>query len=114
VKHVLYGQKSMFLGDEATNALLDYAAHVAQLRTGGRVDLRAYTDQGNLVVVTFLLNAATGLVAESTDLTMTAPDNSGAIAYMRQQIEKFSLSADFFHGFGLDGDDGRAARDGDA
>ena len=110
----MYGQKSVFLGDAATNVLFDYAAHVAQLRTGARVDLRAFNDQGNHIVVTFLLNAATGLAAESTDLRLEEPDNAGAIAHMRQQIERFSMSADFFQGFGLDGGDGPAVRDGDA
>jgi hypothetical protein len=111
VKHVLYGQKSMFMGDEAASALLDYAAHVAQLRTGARVDLRAFSDEGNLVVVSFVLNGATSLAAESTDLPTDDPDNTAAVAHIRQQIERFSMSADFFQGFGLDGE--APARDGE-
>jgi hypothetical protein len=111
VKHVLYGQKSVFLGDAAANTLFDYAAHVAQLRTGARVDVRAFSDEGNLVVVTFLLNAATNLVAESTDLPVEEPDNRDAEAYMREQIARFSDNADFFRGFDLDEEPGRVVAD---
>jgi hypothetical protein len=102
VKHVLYGQKSMFLGDEATTALFDYAAHVAQLRTGARVDLRAYSDEGSSIVVTFLLNASTSLVAESTDLPLEELENGAAVKHMREQIDRFATNADFFRGFELD------------
>ena len=34
VKHVWFGQKAIFLGDDAADALVAYAAHVAQLRSG--------------------------------------------------------------------------------
>jgi hypothetical protein len=103
MRHLLYGQKSIFLGDEATDALVDYAALVAQLRTGARVDLKAYTEQGHLVDVTFLLNGAVDLVAESTDLRMPEPDNAAAVAGIRARLDEFAMSPDVFDPFGPSG-----------
>lgn len=101
VKHLVYGQKTLFIDDEAADLLIDFAAHLAQLRTGGRVDVRGYSSDGNEVVTTFLLNSGSSLAAETTTLRADAPDNADAIAYMRGQIDRFTLDGDFFAGFPL-------------
>ena len=101
MRHVLYGQKSMLLDDDAAEALLAYAAHVSQLRTSDRVDMRGFTVEGNAVTTSFVLNGGTGLVAETTNLTMEEPDNRDAIAYIRKRIDEFSMNPDFFIGFQL-------------
>lgn len=99
MKHVVAGQKAVFLNDEAADVLIAYAAHVAQLRIGDSVALRGINSEGNLVVTTFLLNAGTDLVAESTNFSLTDPDNDDAIAYMRTRIEGFRFNPEFFEGF---------------
>ena len=38
MKHVWFGQKAVFLGDAAADALVSYAAHVAQMGSGDSVD----------------------------------------------------------------------------
>jgi hypothetical protein len=105
VKHVWFGQKALFLGDDAADALVSYAAHVAQLRTGDSVDMRGINTEGNEITTTFLLNAGTTLTAETTSFTLPDPDNSAAIQYIRGRIAMFSLDENFFEGFRVEGDE---------
>ena len=99
MKHLVSGMKALFVGDEAADTLMDYAAHIAQFHTGDRIDLRGFTAEGNEVVTTFLLNGGTSLADETTQLPFDESDNGDAVRYMRSRIEKFQLSPEFLDGF---------------
>ena len=99
-----FGQKAVFLGDDAADALVSYAAHVAQLRTGDSIDLRGINAEGNEITTTFLLNPGTTLTAETTNMALDEPDNHAAIAYIRDRIKSFSFDTNFFEGFRFEGD----------
>ena len=101
MKHLQFGAKSLFVGDEAADLLIDYGAQVAQLKTGDRVDLQGYSSEGNRIITSFLLNSGTSLVAETTSLTFEEPDNSEAVAYMRERLEALAMSEQFVAGFQL-------------
>src|SRR4051794_12068384 len=103
VKHVTMADKSLMLGDEAADLLIDYAALLAQIGSGDRVELRALGTQGELVDVVFLLNSGTVLLAETSPSVMEEPDNSEGIAYLRSRIESYGLpSADGADPFGAE------------
>jgi hypothetical protein len=104
VKHVWFGQKAIFLGDDAADALVAYAAHVAQLRTGDSVDMRGINTEGNEVTTTFLLNAGTTLTTETTSFNLTEPDNAAALEYIRGRIATFALDPNYFEGFRMEDD----------
>ena len=104
MKHLQFGAKSLFVGDEAADLLIDYGAQIAQLKTGDRVDLRGFSSEGNQITTSFLLNGGTSLVAETTSLTFEEPDNSAAVAYMRQRIDALAMTEDFVAGFQLLGE----------
>lgn len=99
MKHLRFGTKSLFVGDDAADALVDYAALVAQLRTGDRVDLRGFSAEGNRITTTFLLNSGTELVAETTNLPFDDVDNDEAVAYMRGRTRDFEVSPEFVAGY---------------
>jgi hypothetical protein len=105
VKHVWFGQKAVFLGDDAADALISYAAHVAQVRTGDSVDIRGVNTEGNEITTTFLLNTGTTLTAETTSFNLPDPDNSAAIEYIRGRIARFSVDENFFEGFRFEDDE---------
>jgi hypothetical protein len=105
VKHVWFGQKAIFLGDDAADALVSYAAHVAQMHTGDSVDMRGINTEGNEITTTFLLNAGTSLTAETTNMALPEPDNADAIEYIRNRVQAFSYETDFFAGFRVEGDE---------
>ena len=105
MKHLQFGAKSLFVGDEAADLLIDYGAQVAQLKSGDRVDLRGFSSEGNRITTSFLLNGGTNLVAETTNLIVDEPDNREAVTYMRERIEALAMSEQFVAGFQLVGDD---------
>ncbi len=81
--------KSLLIGDDAADALLRYAALVAQLNGGDAIELRALGIDGEEVTASFLLNPGTVMLVESTFSTLPEPDNSEQVAYMRRRIEHF-------------------------
>jgi hypothetical protein len=105
MKHLWFGQKAVFVGDDAADALVAYAAHVAQLRTGDSIDMRGINTEGNEITTTFLLNAGTTLTAETTSINLPEPDNEAAIGYIRDRIKSFAYDSNFFEGFRVEGDE---------
>ena len=86
MKHVTFGTKSMLIGDVAAEALLEYAALIAELGGGDTVDLQAVNADGNSVTASFLLDSGTPLMAETTVGDLPEPDNDEAVAYMKHEI----------------------------
>jgi hypothetical protein len=105
MKHVWFGQKAVFLGDDAADALVSYAAHVAQVQSGDSVDMRCINSEGNEITTTFLLNAGTSLTAETTNMSAAEPDNRAAIEYIRDRMAHFAFDANDFEGFRADEDE---------
>jgi hypothetical protein len=87
--------KSLLVGDDAADLLLEYAALLAQLGRGDSVSLRAVGADGDEVTAGFLLNGGTTLLVESTRSSLPEPDNERAVEYMRGRIG----SASRFHGW---------------
>ncbi|GAA0964022.1 hypothetical protein [Frigoribacterium faeni] len=86
MKHITFASKSLLVGDDAADTLLEYAALLAQSGQADTVELNAINADGNAVVATFLLDAGASLMAESTTSEIEAPDNAEAIEYMRSEI----------------------------
>jgi hypothetical protein len=90
MKHVTYAEKSLLVGDEAADVLLEYAAALARTGEADTVNLAALGAEGNDVVATFLLGPATVLMAETANTTVNEPDNSAVVDYMRERITTLS------------------------
>jgi hypothetical protein len=86
MKHITFSDKSLLVDDEAADLLLEYAALLASRASADTVDLVGIEPNGNEVTATFLLDTGAPLMAESTNATMTPPENSEAIRYMRERI----------------------------
>jgi hypothetical protein len=86
MKHITFADKSLLADDEAVDLLLEYARLLADQVRADTVTLNCVSADGNEVEATFLLEPGAPLMSETTNSTMTAPDNSDAIAYMRQRI----------------------------
>jgi hypothetical protein len=99
MRHLRFGSKSLFVGDEAAETLVDYGALIAQTRGGDRIDLLGFSAEGNRITTTFLLNSGTDLVVESTNLPFDEVDNEAAVEYMREKIRGLEISPDFVIGF---------------
>ena len=84
MKHITFGDKSLFVGDEAATTLLEYAARLADAGRADTVDLNTIGPDGHSVTATFLLDPGAALMAESADdSAFEEPDNSAAVAAMQ-------------------------------
>ena len=90
MKHVTYSQKSLFLGDEAADLLIEYARLVAKSQTSDTVTVPAVGSDGNQVRATFLLTTSTIIMVESTDSDFAGPLDEGTVEDLRQRIDRIS------------------------
>lgn len=88
MKHVMYAEKSLLMEDESAEALMQYAAAIAENNGGDTVKLRAVGVDGNVVEVSMLLNSATVLVVETTSADLSPPDNKEAVEEMRRKTDQ--------------------------
>lgn len=88
MKQITFADKTLFLDDATSDALVEYAGLLGAEQTADTVRVKAVGSDGNQVDADFVLNAATNLVAESTNSDMTPPTNDDAIAYMRSKIDQ--------------------------
>jgi hypothetical protein len=88
MKHLTVESKDLLIGDEAADALTEYAALVAKQGTGDRVDIHAFSSDGDEVVATIVLSGGTTLLVETAHNTLPEPDNTEAIAYMHGKIRE--------------------------
>lgn len=86
MKHLTTSDKSLLIGDEAAELLIAYAALLGKRASADNVTLNAYGIDGGPVEVTFLLNSGSDLLIESSAATIEEPDNTAAIAYIRERI----------------------------
>src|SRR3954447_9517748 len=90
MKHVTFGEKTLLLGDDAADTLLEYARVLANASAADSVTLTAIGPDGNTVEVSFLVNASTELLIESTNNELPAPDNADAVREMRERINAYT------------------------
>jgi hypothetical protein len=86
MKNVTYAAKSLLMGDEAADLLVEYSALLADQRRADAVDALAYSGEGDAVTVKLLLGEGTPLMTESMSSSLPEPDNGAAVEYMREQM----------------------------
>lgn len=87
MKHVTYAQKSLLMGDDVADALLAYAALLADAGSADNVEVKGVGVDGEEVVATFVLGNGIDLMAETTRSGLPEPDNSSALAYIRDRSQ---------------------------
>ncbi len=82
-------EKSFLVGDDVAETLIRYAALLGKVGSADSVSIRSLGVDGELVEALFLLNSGTVMMAESTHSDLPEPDNSDALQYMHDQIDKY-------------------------
>jgi hypothetical protein len=100
MKHVMYAEKSLLIGDEVVELMMEYAVLLARHNSADSIDVEAIGTDGDRVTATFLIGPATIMVAETARTTYPEPENDMAVTYLRQQI---GLIRDPPFAHGLDG-----------
>jgi hypothetical protein len=88
MKHVTYAEKSLLVGDEMADVMLEYAAQLTSDGDGEALDVRAISGDGDEVVATFLLGGGVPMMAETTTSTLPEPDNAELVARIRSDIAR--------------------------
>ena len=104
--HLTLAGKSLFIGDDAARAVLEYATALADRGRADQVTVRAIGDDGNEVQVSFVLDSGAVISAETTNATIEAPDNDFVVADIRRRIGRLShrvAPAPASNGFHSDG-----------
>jgi len=86
MKQVIYAEKSLLLGDEVVDLMMEYAVLLAKQSSADSVDVEAIETDGDKVTATFLIGPATIMVAETARSGFPEPDNDSAEAYLKEQI----------------------------
>jgi hypothetical protein len=90
MKHVTYSDKSMLIGTEAADLLVEYAAAIGRVHTADTVKLKAIGSDGNSVEATFLLGEGAPLMVETANTDVEEPDNAEQIEYMQTHLRLLS------------------------
>ncbi|GLJ96585.1 hypothetical protein GCM10017591_26480 [Microbacterium dextranolyticum] len=81
-----FADKSLLMGSDAAEALLEYARLLGDHARTDAVTLRCLSPEGNTVEASFLLNENTALVVESTNTDVQPPDNTDLVLELRDRI----------------------------
>lgn len=87
MKHVTFADKSLLMGDDAADTLMEYARLIADTQHADTVTLSSISTDGNTVDVSFLLNSNTVLVIETTNSATEPPGNGPAVREMQARID---------------------------
>jgi hypothetical protein len=90
MKHVTYGEKSLLIGDDAADLVMEYASALANEGASDIVRLNAFGADGDEVVATLLLGQGAPLMAETSTTSLTGLDNTEAVEYMRDKLEQLA------------------------
>ena len=93
MKHVTYAQKSLLVGDDVADLLLEYAALLANEGSADTVQVQAFGTDGGEVTATFMLSDGIDIMAETTTSPLPEPDNSEVLAYLRERVGHVADSA---------------------
>src|ERR1700712_2793136 len=86
MKHITFGDKSLLVGDEVADLMLEYAALLTRETSGDTVQVAAVSSDGDEVTASFLLGPGVTMMAESTHSSLPEPDNTAAVEYMREAM----------------------------
>jgi hypothetical protein len=92
MKHLTYADKSLLVGDEIADLLLEYAALLASNNIADTVDVRSISSDGDEVMAKFLLGEGAPLMTETTHSSLEEPDNLESEVYVKEQITRLTSS----------------------
>lgn len=97
--HLTFVGKSLLVGDEVAELVVEYAAMLARSGGADTVRLMAYGAGGDEVQALLLLSQGAPVMAETSHADKPEPDNRDIVSYMRQRLAR---SGAVSFGFPLD------------
>jgi hypothetical protein len=88
VKELVYAGRAVLVGDEAADAVVDYAAVLARMRSADSVELEALTEDRRPVRVYYVLGNVAPVMAQTIEIDEAEPDNASQVGYMRAALRR--------------------------
>ena len=88
MKLLTYAEAGWLVGDDAAQAIVDYAVALGRTSSADSIEFCALGPQGQEEKVTFLIGPATMMTVESTDSALDEPENSSAISTIRERLAR--------------------------
>lgn len=88
MKLLTYAEAGWLVGDDAAQALIDYAVALGRSNSADAIEMSALDEQGRPEVVTFLIGPATMMTAESTVSAFDEPENGRSVATIRERLAR--------------------------
>ncbi len=92
MKHVTYAEKSLLMDDEIADLLATYAAALADRGRADTVTVKGLSDDGNEVEATFVLDAGTNLMIETTNSKVPGPEDAEGLRQLKEKIAALEAS----------------------
>ncbi len=92
MKHVTYAEKSLLMDDEIADLLAIYAAALADRGRADTVTVKGLSDDGNEVEATFVLDAGTNLMIETTNSKVPGPEDADGLQELKEKIASLEAS----------------------
>ena len=86
MKNLVYGESSWLVGDEAADAVLEYAVLMAKHGTADTLDVAVLGPDGNAETTTLVLGPSTMIQAQTTRSELVEPDNSALLAHVGERL----------------------------
>ena len=93
VKELVFAGRSLLVGDDAADAVVEYTAVLARSASADTVELRALTSAGERVDAYLVLDAAAPVMALTTASAKAEPDNLHIVQYMHEAIHRLNPEA---------------------
>ena len=87
MKLINYDGGDWLIDDEMAGVLIEYSVVMARQNSADSVQLNALTTEGAALQVNLVLGPATMMTSRSTDAPFDEPDNSAALAEVREHID---------------------------
>jgi hypothetical protein len=91
MKLLTYSDKSVLVGDEAADALVRFAAFIADKGRADAISLNVIAPDGEAIVTSFILGSGIAVMAESTNSPLPEPDNADAVHVMNTKMEELAM-----------------------
>lgn len=93
MKELVFAGRSLLVGDDAADAVVEYTAVLSRSSSADTVELRALTPTGRSVEAYYVLDGAAAVMAQTADSSEPEPDNTHIVQYMRDAIHRLNPEA---------------------
>jgi hypothetical protein len=88
--HLTFADKDLFLGTDAAELIVEYAAALARQHTADTVRVNAYGADGDKVEALLLLDEGAPLMVETSHSDLPDPENDDVLDYIRERMQELS------------------------